>query len=497
MFKKVLIANRGEIAVRIVRACQERGIRTVAVYSEVDRTALHVRYADEAYPIGPAPASESYLRIDRIIEVAKAAGVDAIHPGYGFLAENPAFAQACRDAGITFIGPSPEAIRAMGDKVQARKTMMAAGVPVVPGTEEGIDDEEALAAAEALGYPVLVKAAAGGGGKGMRTVYTPEELPRALQAARREAKAAFGDDRIYLEKLIDPARHVEIQILADSHGNVIHLGERECSIQRRHQKLIEEAPSTAVDEDLRRRVGGVAVRAARAVGYTNAGTVEFLLDPEGNFYFLEMNTRLQVEHPVTEMVTGVDIVKEQLAIAAGRRLRWRQEDIRWQGWAIECRITAEDPFNNFLPNSGKITYLQEPTGPGVRVESSLYEGMEVTLHYDPMLAKLIVWGETRAEAILRMRRALEEYRIGGIKTSIPFHIQVMNSTHFIAGRLHTRFLDNFTLNAADQARHPHVAAVAAALIARERERRAAARLQPQKSPQSPWRWAARLEALRR
>ncbi len=497
MFKKVLVANRGEIAVRVVRACQERGIRTVAIYSDVDRTALHVRYADEAYPVGPAPASESYLRIDRIIQVAKEAGVDAIHPGYGFLAENPAFAQACQDAGITFIGPTPEAIRAMGDKLQARKTMIAAGVPVVPGTLEGIDDREALAAAEQLGYPLLVKAAAGGGGKGMRTVYTPEELPRALQAARREAKAAFGDDRIYLEKLIENARHVEIQILADTYGNVIHLGERECSIQRRHQKLIEESPSTAVNEDLRRRMGEVAVRAAQAVGYTNAGTVEFLLDPQGRFYFLEMNTRLQVEHPVTEMVTGIDIVKEQLAIAAGRRLRWRQEDIHWKGWAIECRITAEDPFNNFLPNSGKITYLQEPTGPGVRVESSLYEGMEVTLHYDPMVAKLIVWGENRAEAILRMRRALEEYRIGGIKTSIPFHIQVMNNTHFIAGRLSTRFLERFTMSPEDQARHPHIAAVAAALIAQERERRAAIRLMTGKPPLSPWKWAARWEALRR
>ncbi len=497
MFKKVLVANRGEIAIRILRACEERGLRTVTVYSEPDRTALHVRYAEEAYCIGPAPASQSYLRMDRIIQVAKDAGADAIHPGYGFLAENATFAQACRDAGITFIGPSPEAIRAMGDKVQARRTMKTAGVPVVPGTEAGISDDEALAAAEVLGYPVLVKAAAGGGGKGMRTVHTPEELPRALAAARREAQAAFGDDRVYLEKLIENARHVEIQILADEHGNVVHLGERECSIQRRHQKLIEESPSTAVDEELRRRMGDIAVRAAQAVGYTNAGTVEFLLDPEGHFYFLEVNTRLQVEHPVTEMVTGIDIVKEQLAIAAGRRLRWSQEDIRMQGWAIECRVTAEDPFNNFMPNGGTVTYLKEPTGPGVRVESSLYEGMEVSLHYDPMLSKLIVWGENRAEAILRMRRALEEYRIGGVKTIIPFHIQVMNSTQFIAGLLDTRFVERLNMSTTTRGRRADIAAIAAALLVRERERQATVHLHDQQAIRSPWKWAARLEALRK
>ncbi len=497
MFKKVLVANRGEIAVRILRACEERGLRTVTVYSEPDRTALHVRYAEEAYCIGPAPATESYLRIDRILDVAKKAGADAIHPGYGFLAENPEFARACRDAGITFIGPPPEAIEAMGDKVQARKTMKAAGVPVVPGTDDNISDEEAVAAAHELGFPVLIKAAAGGGGKGMRLVQSAEELPRALAAARREAKAAFGDDRVYLEKVIEPARHIEVQILADQHGNVIHLGERECSIQRRHQKLIEEAPSPAVDEALRSRLGEVAVRAARAVGYTNAGTVEFLLDPEGNFYFLEMNTRLQVEHPVTEMVTGVDIVKEQLAIAAGRRLRWRQEDIHIKGWAIECRITAEDPFNNFMPTGGVVTYLKEPTGPGVRVESSLYEGMEVSLHYDPMVAKLIVWGETRAEAILRMRRALEEYRIGGIKTIIPFHIQVMNSAQFIGGQLSTRFVERFTVSHERRPDGRRVAAVAAALLTHRREREAAIHVRTDHTTRSAWKWAARLEALRR
>lgn len=496
MFKKVLVANRGEIAVRILRACEERGLRTVAVYSEADRTALHVRYADEAYCIGPAPSRESYLRIDRIIEVAKKAGADAIHPGYGFLAENPDFAQACLDEGITFIGPSPEAIRAMGDKVQARRLMQVAGVPVIPGTDE-VSDEEAIAAAERIGFPVLIKAAAGGGGKGMRLVRSPQELPSALAAARREALAAFGDDRIYLEKAIENARHIEVQILADQHGNIIHLGERECSIQRRHQKLIEEAPSTAVDEDLRQRLGEAAVRAARAVNYTNAGTVEFLLAPDGQFYFLEMNTRLQVEHPVTEMVTGIDIVKEQLAIAAGRRLRWRQEDIRIKGWAIECRITAEDPFNNFMPTAGIVTYLKEPTGPGVRVESALYEGMEVSLHYDPMIAKLIAWGETRAEAILRMRRALQEYRIGGIKTIIPFHIQVMNSTQFILGNIDTGFVERFSLTPPEADEHRRIAAIAAALLAREREREAVVHLAADRQPRSAWKWAARLEAMRR
>jgi len=497
MFKKVLVANRGEIAVRVLRACEERGLRTVAVYSDADRSALHVRYADEAYHIGPAVASESYLRVDRILEAARRAGADAVHPGYGFLAENPEFAQACADNGIAFVGPPPEAMRAMGDKVQARKTMRAAGVPVVPGTDEGVSDAEALAAAESIGYPLLVKAAAGGGGKGMRQVDAPEELPRALAAARREAKAAFGDDRVYLEKVIEHARHVEVQILADQHGNIIHLGERECSIQRRHQKLIEEAPSVAADEDLRHRMGSVAVQAARAVGYTNAGTVEFLLDRDGKFYFLEMNTRLQVEHPVTEMVTGVDIVKEQLAIAAGRRLRWRQEDIHMKGWAIECRITAEDPFNHFMPTGGVVAHLKEPTGPGVRVESGLYEGLEVGLHYDPMVAKLIVWGETRAEAILRMRRALQEYRIGGIKTSIPFHIQVMNSAQFMWGTFDTTFVDRFVPAAEEHGDHRRVAAMVAAMLAHERGRRAITMVHNGDTSRSAWRWAARLGALGR
>ncbi|HSN78243.1 MAG TPA: acetyl-CoA carboxylase biotin carboxylase subunit [Anaerolineae bacterium] len=473
MFKKVLVANRGEIAVRILRACEERGVAGVAVYSDADRNALHVRYAAEAYNIGPPPSAESYLRIDKIIDVAKKAGADAIHPGYGFLAENDDFAQACIDAGITFIGPSPEAMRLMGDKISARNTVMAAGVPVVPGTAAGLRDEEIQAEAAAIGFPLLIKASAGGGGKGMRVVRTAEELEPSLGAARREAKGAFGDDTVYLEKLIERPRHIEIQLLGDMHGNVIHLGERECSIQRRHQKLIEEAPSVAVDAALRARMGEVAVRAAKAVGYTSAGTMEFLLDQSGNFYFLEMNTRLQVEHPVTELVTGVDIVKEMMTIADGRRLRWKQEDIKPKGWAIECRITAEDPINNFMPSGGVITTLQEPTGPGVRVESGIYEGFEVSLYYDPMIAKLIVWGESRAEAILRMRRALNEYRIGGLKTSIPFHQQMMNSTQFMWGTFDTNFLqDRFSVTFIERPEMELSAAIAAALVAHGKGQRA-------------------------
>jgi acetyl-CoA carboxylase biotin carboxylase subunit len=501
MFRKILIANRGEIAVRIIRACEERGLRTVAVYSDADRRALHVRRADEAYHIGPAPASESYLRIDRILDVARRSGADAIHPGYGFLAENAEFAQACADAGVVFIGPPPAAIAAMGDKVEARRRMQAAGVPVVPGTEAGLPHEELQRAAEELGYPVMVKAAAGGGGKGMRLVRERGELPAALAAAGREAQAAFGDSRVYLEKVIEGARHIEIQILADTQGNVIHLGERECSIQRRHQKLIEEAPSVAVDAELRQRMGEVATRAARAAGYVNAGTIEFLLDSTGKFYFLEMNTRLQVEHPVTEMVTGVDIVKEQLAIASGRRMRYRQEDISPKGWAIECRITAEDPYNGFLPSAGSITMLQEPTGPGVRVESGIYEGTEVTFHYDPMIAKLVVWGETRAEAILRMRRALKEYRIGGIHTSIPFHQKIMEHTEFIWGTFDTGFIERRLggglIQRPASEESERVAAIAAALVAHERGRRAVVLSHAPGAAMSPWRQAGRLDGLRR
>jgi acetyl-CoA carboxylase biotin carboxylase subunit len=476
MFKKVLVANRGEIAVRVLRACEERGIDTVAIFSEADRSALHVRYANEAYCIGPAPSRESYLRADRIIDVARKAGVDAIHPGYGFLSERAEFAAACADAGITFIGPSPEAIQAMGDKITARETVRKRGVPLVPGSERGLGDEALVAAAKEIGFPIMIKAAAGGGGKGMRAVHDIGALAGAIGAARREAMAAFGNDEVYLEKLVTNARHIEIQVLADSHGTTLSLNERECSIQRRHQKLIEEAPSVAIDEKLRKEMGKIAVAAAESVGYVNAGTIEFLFDGKDNsYYFLEMNTRLQVEHPVTELTTGIDIVKEQIAIAAGRKLRYKQKDIVPNGWAIECRITAEDPYNNFMPSTGIISYLKEPTGPGVRVESSLYEGMEISLFYDPMIAKLVVWGETRAEAILRMRRALNEYRIGGIRTSIPFHQEIMESTEFMWGTFDTGFLSRRRVSG----RRPHpteyeqMAAVVAAMLAHEEGRQAA------------------------
>lgn len=500
MFKKVLVANRGEIAVRVLRACEERGIATVAVFSEVDRTALHVRYADEAYFIGPAPSRDSYLRIDKIIDVARQASVDAIHPGYGFLAENAEFAAACADAGITFIGPTPDAIAKMGDKQTARETVAKNGVPLVPGSSKGLHDDELKAAAVQIGFPLMIKATAGGGGKGMRVVHDPNQFISALSAARREAAAAFGKDEVYLEKYISNARHIEVQILADSYGHTIHLGERECSIQRRHQKLIEESPSVAIDEALRQELGQVAVAAAESVQYVNAGTIEFLFDSnEEEFYFLEMNTRLQVEHPVTEFVTGVDIVKEQLTIAAGRRMRYRPEDIRPKGWSIECRLTAEDPFNNFMPNSGVVTYLKEPTGPGVRVESSLYRGYEVSLFYDPMVAKLIVWGENRAEAILRMRRALNEYRIGGIKTSIPFHQEIMDSTEFIWGTFDTGFLDRRRLVAKSdpELEHARIAAVAATLVAHEVGRRAVhiSGHENDQNTTSPWKQASRMRSM--
>ncbi|HXF63853.1 MAG TPA: acetyl-CoA carboxylase biotin carboxylase subunit [Caldilineaceae bacterium] len=502
MFKKVLVANRGEIAVRVLRACEERGIAAVAVFSEVDRSALHVRYADEAYCIGPAPSRESYLCIDKIIDVARKAGADAIHPGYGFLSENAEFAAACADAGITFIGPSPEAIEKMGDKVTARETVARRGVPLVPGSPPGLRDEELAAKALEIGYPVMIKASAGGGGKGMRVAESPQTFMDLLAAARREAASAFGNDAVYIEKMIPNARHIEIQVLADKHGHIVHLGERECSIQRRHQKLIEEAPSVAVEETLRQEMGKVAIAAAESVNYVNAGTVEFLFDSRDNkYYFLEMNTRLQVEHPVTEMVFGVDIVKEQIAIAAGRRLRYNQSDIVAKGWAIECRITAEDPFNNFMPSTGTVVYLQEPTGPGVRVESSLYRGLEVNLYYDPMVAKLIAWGETRAEAILRMRRALNEYRIGGIKTSIPFHQEMMDSTEFIWGTFDTGFVARRQMHRESKpgSDTERVVAAAVALVAHEEGRQAVhigGSRPPAQQTRSLWKQAGRLRAVR-
>jgi acetyl-CoA carboxylase biotin carboxylase subunit len=497
MLKKVLVANRGEIAVRIIRACHELGLDTVAVYSDVDRTALHVRHANAAYHIGPAPAAESYLRIDRILEVARKSGADAIHPGYGFLAERPDFAHAVADAGITFVGPPAAAIAAMGDKLSARRMMIAAGVPVVPGTEHGLSDGEALAAAEAVGFPLLIKASAGGGGKGMRRVDAPEQMPASLAAARREAEKAFGDSTVYLERLLQDARHIEIQVLADAHGNVIHLGERECSLQRRHQKVLEECPSPAVGTELRAAMGAAAVAAARAAGYVSAGTVEFLLDKEGHFYFLEMNTRLQVEHPVTEAVTGIDLVMQMLRIAGGRRLRLKQDGLEWNGHAIECRINAEDPYSGFMPSTGTVSALLEPTGPGVRVDSSLYEGAEVTLFYDPLLAKLIVWGENRAHAILRMRRALSEYRIAGIKTTIPLHQQIVDTTQFIGGQIHTGYLeDAFTMAQGGEGAGERVAGIVAAMLAHQRRGDVINRLAPAGGP-SPWKLSGRRQALRK
>ncbi|GAB4448084.1 MAG: acetyl-CoA carboxylase biotin carboxylase subunit [Anaerolineales bacterium] len=502
MFKKVLIANRGEIAVRIIRACRELGIETVAVFSEADRHALHVRYADEAYLLGPAPSRESYLRMDKILETAKKSGADAIHPGYGFLAEREDFSAACEENGIAFIGPKPSAIAAMGDKMTARNTVMAAGVPVVPGTEgEGaLSNEELLAVAPQIGFPLLIKATAGGGGKGMREVRSLEEMPALLESARREAESAFGDGNVYLEKLVEGARHIEIQILADAHGNVIHLGERECSLQRRHQKLLEEAPSPELDEELRARMGAVAVKAAQAVNYINAGTIEFLLDKEHNFYFLEMNTRLQVEHPVTEMVTGIDIVKEQIRIARGRALSYRQEDVRFNGHAIECRINAEDPYNNFMPSTGRITHSLIPTGPGVRVDTGVYPGFEITPFYDPMIAKLIVWGETRAQAILRMRRALEEYRIVGVRTNIPFHQMMMDSHRFMGGQYDTRFVEErFSMDDAEENRknHDETAALLATLVAHRATERSAQIVQRNERDTSNWKWVGRWERMHR
>jgi acetyl-CoA carboxylase biotin carboxylase subunit len=477
MFEQVLVANRGEIAVRIVRACRELGVRTVAVFSEADRRALHVRYADEAYAVGPALARDSYLRIDRMLDVARASGAEAVHPGYGFLAENADFAAACAEADLAFIGPPASAIAAMGDKVEARRRMQAAGVPVVPGTDSDLRDEQILSEAGRIGFPLFIKAAAGGGGRGMRLVTDTDGLERAMGQARREAQKAFGDDRVYLERAVQGARHVEIQVLADAHGSVIHLGERECSIQRRHQKLVEEAPSPAVDDELRQRMGAVAVRAAQAVDYANAGTVEFLLGSSGDFYFLEMNTRLQVEHAITEAVTGVDIVKEQLRIASGEALRYRQPDVVPVGHAIECRITAEDPFNSFLPASGRIIRLFQPSGPGVRVDSGIEEGLEVTTYYDSLLAKLVVWGEDREASMARMAGALAEYRVVGLPTSIPFHQWLIDSELFRRGEYDTAFLaDHFSLAEPDREAGRPLAALVAVLLRhnRHQQRRVAA-----------------------
>ena len=490
MFKKILVANRGEIAVRIFRACHELGVGTVAVYSEVDRNSLHVRFADEAYHIGAAPSRDSYLRMDRILEVAKRAGVDAIHPGYGLLSERADFAQACADERITFIGPSPTAMAKMGDKAVARATVQKSGIAVIPGTEGEADlsDDELLALAPGIGFPLLIKASAGGGGRGQREVRNIEEMPALLQSARRESESAFGDGAVYLEKMVEGARHIEFQLLGDHFGNIIHLGERECSLQRRRQKVLEECPSPALTPELRQKMGEMAVQAARAVNYTNAGTIECLLDKFGNYYFMEMNARLQVEHPITERVTGIDIVKEQIRIARGRRLRYKQEDITWTGWAIECRINAEDPFANFMPSTGTITRINFPTGPGVRVDTGVYEGFTISPYYDSMIAKVICWGDSRAEAMLRMRRALSEFRIMGVKTNVPFHQQLLASTRFQAGQFDTRFVeDRFCLGEEDR-NDVDVAAIAATVVAHHQGQRITEYSAGDRAQRSRWKW---------
>lgn len=442
MFKKILIANRGEIAVRVIRACKEMGIKTVAVYSEADREALHVSMADEAYCIGPTATKESYLNITNIISIALLTNADAIHPGYGFLAENATFAEICLDCNISFIGPDPDAINKMGDKSIARETMKKVGVPTVPGTDGLIIDlEEAVMIAKEIGFPVIVKATAGGGGKGMRVAEDEEELRKAIRQAQKEAETAFGNPGVYLEKYVEEPRHVEIQIIGDMHGNVVYLGERDCSIQRRHQKLVEEAPSPALEQGLREQMGVAAVGAAKAVDYHGAGTVEFLLDKHGNFYFMEMNTRIQVEHPVTELITGIDLIREQILAAAGYPLSFNQSDIKINGWAIECRINAENPAKNFMPSPGKVETYLPPGGYGVRVDSAVYPGCVISPFYDSMVAKVIVWGKNREEAIGRMKRALDEFVISGINTTIPFHLTLLEHESFVKGEFNTKFLE--------------------------------------------------------
>jgi len=501
MFRKVLIANRGEIAIRIIRTCRELGIKAVAIYSEADAKSLHVRMADEAVCVGPAASRESYLRIDAIVAAAVATKADAIHPGYGFLAESAEFARAVTSAGLTFIGPTPEAMEIMGSKTSARRAALEAGVPIVPGTVEPLGSlEEASATAEQFGFPVMLKAAAGGGGKGMRLVADTQDLRSAFETAQTEAAAAFGDSSLYLEKAVERPRHIEIQIFADNHDNVVHLGERECSIQRRHQKVIEECPSPMNDPDLRRRMGEAAVKIGRAVNYTGAGTVEFLFsDSTRDFYFLEMNTRLQVEHPVTELVTGLDLVREQFFVATGERLSVKQEDINWQGHAIECRIYAEDPANNFFPSPGTITHLREPSGPGIRIDSGVTRLSEVSIHYDSMIAKLAAWGRTRQEAIDRLRRALDEYEVVGITTTLPFFREIVRDQEFISGQLDTGFISRFnerrTSSEPSSTVEVDLAAIAAALSYLNRQQRAAIQTATQIS-KSRWKMAGRNAAVR-
>ncbi len=464
MFSKVLVANRGEIALRIVRGLRDLDIRSVAVYSDVDRLSQHVRYADEAHCIGPADARQSYLNAERIIETALRCGADAIHPGYGFLAENAEFAEACEQAGLVFIGPSPQSIRLLGDKIAARQIAEQAGVPVLPGSPELTSVDEALAFADRIGYPVMIKAAAGGGGRGIRLVESPEALAGAAARAMQEAGAAFGNPAIYVEKNLKKVRHIEVQVIGDRYGNIVPLGERECSIQRRHQKIIEECPSVAVTPQLRRTLARAAVRIARAADYHNVGTVEFLLDEDGHHYFLEMNTRLQVEHPVTEIVTGTDLVKDQILVAAGEELPYEEADLLTRGWAIECRIVAEDPFNNFLPSVGRVVFAREPAGPGIRVESALYDGIEVTPYYDSLLAKVTAWGRNREGARQRMKRALAEFRVVGVATNIPYLQQILDHPDFISGTIDTGFLDRNQVLAEEQFEEQRRAAEIAALL---------------------------------
>jgi acetyl-CoA carboxylase biotin carboxylase subunit len=499
IFDKVLIANRGEIAVRIIRACREMSIPTAAVYSEVDRGALHVRMADEAYAIGPAPAGESYLAIPKIIDAAVRAKARAVHPGYGFLSENAAFAQACRDAGLVFIGPSPSSMALMGSKVEARGAALKFGVPIVPGTLDPItDDKEAIRIAASIGYPIMLKASAGGGGKGLRFVRNDADLNSALRDARSEAKAAFGDDAVYVEKYLERPRHIEIQVLADHHGNAVYIGERECSIQRRHQKVIEECPSPIMTPELRSKMGEAALNVVRAAQYYNAGTVEFLVDQNRQFYFLEMNTRLQVEHPITELVTGLDLVKYQLRVAAGEKLDLRQDDIVMRGAAIECRVYAEDPANNFLPSPGRITAFRPPSGPGIRHDTGVYQGWTVPNDYDPLIAKLATWERTRDESIERMRRALTEYQIAGIHTNISFFLEVLDDPDFRHANFDTGFLDRWMQDRHDDHTFSgierDIAIIAAALF--QTETTSTTPAAGAKPIESPWKAQGRRNALR-
>jgi acetyl-CoA carboxylase biotin carboxylase subunit len=493
--RKVLIANRGEIAVRIIRGCHEMGISTVAVFSDADRRSLHVRMAMEAHHIGPAPSAESYLRSDRILEVARATGADAIHPGYGFLSENADFARSVQEAGLAWIGPPPSAIESMGSKTESRSRMAAAGVPVVPGTKSALESlEEAHEVAQSVGYPIMLKAAAGGGGKGMRRIFGPDELPSAFAAARSEAASSFGDDAVYIEKLIIEPRHVEVQVLADTHGNVVHLFERDCSIQRRNQKVVEETPCPVLSDETRNAMAEVACQAAAAVDYEGAGTVEFLYGADGSFYFLEMNTRLQVEHPITEMVTGIDLVKAQLRVAMGEPLWFSQEDVRQVGHAIELRVYAEDPTRNWAPSPGRVPGYREPGGPWVRVDSAMYAGAEVPVHYDPMVAKLVVWGANRADAIERSDRALREYRVRGIHTTIPFFRAILRDPDFRSGQYSTAYLNEERMErlCADMGDPDPVSASLAALVhAYESDLARSPQAAASGGPANHWKWSFR------